>query len=147
MAHDYDVMVRIKFLMSARRYVAHRNVFGPIEMRRFILPRLTDIEQSERFAALLQRLHLAGRDFEVHRYLFLGSSGKFRSVVKLVSAATTQRAPVPMRAPRTSADGMLYHRVNPQPIAKFTTSTPKKIRSRRHRVSKARPMSKRIQTM
>src|ERR1019366_1717692 len=77
---------------------------------------------------------------------FLRGSGALPSVVRLTSAATAQSAPVPIRAVRTSADGMFRHSVNPQPTTKLMTSRPKNTRSRRQRVSSARPASKRIHT-
>ena len=68
-----------------------------------------------------------------------------RNVVRLTNAASAQSAPVPMRAVRTSAGGTLCHRVNLQPTTKLMRSRPKNSRSRKQRVSKARPASRRIQ--
>src|SRR5258708_3614042 len=174
MAHDDDVIVRIEFLMSARRNVAHRNVFCSFDVGGFVFPGLANIEQRKCFAILLERLDLSGRDFEVHNMIlfvetgfapshagarhgkprltenqtsFFRSSAAFPSVVKLTSAATAQSTPVPIRALRTAADGTLLHSVNPQPTTKLITSRLKITRSRRQRVSSARPASRRIHTM
>src|SRR5271154_7037206 len=67
MAHDHDVLVGIEFLVSPRRDVAHRNVLCSFDAGGFIFPRLANIEQHKCFSALLQRLDLTGRNFEVHR--------------------------------------------------------------------------------
>src|ERR1035437_2360677 len=69
MAHHHDVIVGIEFLLSAHRNVSHGNVLGAFDAGCFILPSLANVEQGECFAALLQRLDLAGRDFEVHSVL------------------------------------------------------------------------------
>src|SRR5260221_4938865 len=68
MAHDDDVIVRIEFLMSARRNIAHRNVFCSFDVGGFVFPGLANIEQRKCFAILLERLDLSGRDFEVHDF-------------------------------------------------------------------------------
>src|SRR5580704_11206945 len=69
MAHDDDVVVGVEFLVSARRNIAHRDMFCAFDARGFVFPCLANIEQSKCFAALLQRLDLPGRDFEVHKCL------------------------------------------------------------------------------
>src|SRR6202048_4655362 len=69
MTHDDDVVVGVEFLVSARRNIAHRDMFCAFDARGFVFPCLANIEQRKCFAALLQRLDLPGRDFEVHKCL------------------------------------------------------------------------------
>src|SRR5260370_33975618 len=69
MTHDDDVVVGVEFLVSARRNIAHRDMFCACDARGFVFPCLANIEQRKCFAALLQRLDLPGRDFEVHKCL------------------------------------------------------------------------------
>jgi hypothetical protein len=68
-AHDYDVLVGVQFLMGASGDVAHGNMLGALQVRGFEFPRFTHVEQGEDVALLLQGFRLAGRDFEVHRCL------------------------------------------------------------------------------
>src|SRR5258708_20188947 len=75
MAHDDDVIVRIEFLMSARRNIAHRNVFCSFDVGGFVFPGLANIEQRKCFAILLKRLDLSGRDFEVHNMILFVETG------------------------------------------------------------------------
>src|SRR5258708_5151689 len=68
MAHDDDVIVRIEFLMTARRNIDHRSLFCSLEVEGFVFPGLGTMEQRKCFAMLLERLVLSGRDFEVHDF-------------------------------------------------------------------------------
>ena len=45
MAHDYDVVFGIEFLMSAGGNVAHGNLFCRVHVRGFELPWLAYVEQ------------------------------------------------------------------------------------------------------
>src|ERR1700687_3357099 len=75
MTHDDDVVVGVEFLVSARRNIAHRDMFCACDARGFVFPCLANIEQRKCFAALLQRLDLPGRDFEVHKCLSVEGAG------------------------------------------------------------------------
>src|SRR5271163_3252566 len=66
MTHDHDMFVGIEFLVSTGRHVSHRNVLYAFEVGGIVFPWLTNVEQRESVAALLQRLDLIGRNFEVH---------------------------------------------------------------------------------
>src|SRR5258706_15668641 len=76
MAHDDDVIVRIEFLMSARRNVTHGDVFCSFDVGGFVFPGLANIEQRKCFAILLKRLDLSGRDFEVHNMILFVETGQ-----------------------------------------------------------------------
>jgi hypothetical protein len=63
---DYDdVILGIEFLICARWDVAHGNILAVGNLCLFQLPGLADIEQSEPFTLLEQRLDLSAADFEV----------------------------------------------------------------------------------
>ncbi len=68
------------------------------------------------------------------------------SVVKLTTAANAHKEPVRILAERISTGAAALHSVRVAPIMKLTTKMPKKIRSRRQRVSSANPVSRTIQT-
>ena len=48
---NYDVVVGIKFLMSAGGHVSHGNVLYAFDVRSGVFPGLTNIEQRENFPA------------------------------------------------------------------------------------------------
>src|SRR5271155_1115742 len=97
MAHDHNMFVGIEFLMGSRGDVAHRYMLRAFEVRRFVLPGLADIEQSEGFAAFLQRLHLAERDFEVHGYRFPSDevANEFRAWSNSAAQPAPRALPLP----------------------------------------------------
>src|ERR1700722_12102698 len=164
MTHDHDVFVGIEFLVSPGRHIPHGNVFYAFEVGGIVFPRLANIEQRECVAALLQRFDLIRRNLEFHIQKSIirnlqsatclaknqapsrRASGTLANVVRLNNAASAHSTPVPMRAERISDGEMSYQRVSPHPMAKFKTSTLKNRRSRRQRVSRARPVSRRIHT-
>src|SRR5271165_6602712 len=69
MTHDDNMIVRSKFLVSARGNVSHWNVLRPFDAGGFVFPQLTNIDERECFSALLQRFDLSGRDVEVHNLI------------------------------------------------------------------------------
>lgn len=74
MTKHNDMLVGIKLLLSTGRHVAHRNMLRAFNLRGFVLPGLANIQKRKPLPALLERLNLRGRNFEVHIYKFSLSS-------------------------------------------------------------------------
>ncbi len=52
MAHNNNVLVRIEFIIRARRNFIHRHQLTAFDVRGFVLPLLTAVEQRKRFAGV-----------------------------------------------------------------------------------------------
>src|SRR5579871_4589761 len=91
MAHDDDVIVRIKLLMCSRRYIAHRDQLGARDPRSLEFPRLADIEQREGLGRIQLSFHIFHADFVIRHgelYFPVQFGGRFSMKARIPSLAS-----------------------------------------------------------